>query len=61
MTTYQYAGNKPVMFNDPMGDKLNPQQLYYSDYYNVERSEGWGVPGGGGKELNRATLYAKNC
>ena len=49
MSTYQYAGNNPVMFNDPQGNtKLAPQDDPMS--YSVPRSRPgymWAIDGGG--------------
>jgi RHS repeat-associated protein len=35
LTTYQYAGNNPVMFNDPMGDKPKAVSEPAPKYYNA--------------------------
>jgi len=32
MTTYQYAGNNPIMINDPLGNKVNPNYVNNGGY-----------------------------
>lgn len=53
ITTYQYAGNNPIMFNDPLGNKLlDPSRMPHPDTDpntgNDGQSEGGGYSGGDG-------------
>jgi RHS repeat-associated protein len=39
MTSYQYAGNNPIMYNDPLGNKIVPEEVTYN-YANIPVSRG---------------------
>ena len=58
LTTYNYSGNNPVMFNDPMGNFAVPKQ---APYVNYVVNSSWGLGGfggnGGGGGSNNAGLY----
>jgi RHS repeat-associated protein len=66
LTTYQYAGNNPVMFNDPIGDKpkavSEPSPVYWSAYGGGDggwNSSVYGRPSGhgGGNVMNRGNEF----
>jgi RHS repeat-associated protein len=46
LTPYQFGGNNPVMFNDPMGDRMHKGEdgQYHADWYNDLM---WGGGAGG--------------
>jgi RHS repeat-associated protein len=47
MTSYQYAGNNPIMFNDPLGDLLFPPGSHGDkqiEYWAPMYTEGGGIP-----------------
>src|SRR5436190_3100284 len=50
MTPYNFAGNNPVLFNDPMGDKLaNPNmEAMINGTLDMRSSANWG---GGGWDI----------
>lgn len=49
MSTYQYAGNNPVMMNDPMGDLTDAQWLFVLvSYYNGPIRSNYHLSEGGG-------------
>lgn len=54
MTPYQYAGNNPVMFNDPLGDVLRAPPPSVNDTYDAASAQPFNSfgTGGGGNHLS---------